>query len=80
MTIASFTVTRDVTAEEQDGTPCKIALATVFHENGAEQTIAIREDLIEFAGEYIIEEEVMRAMGSPNDTSLQFVKGRRSTQ
>ncbi len=80
MAIASYTLTRGITAEEPDGTPCKIALATVFHENGAEQTVAIREDLIEFAGEYIIEEEVMRAVGSPNDTSLQFVRDRRSVQ
>jgi hypothetical protein len=70
MTIRSFTVTRNVDAKDSNGQPCKIALASIIHENGVGQTVAIREDLIAFAGEQIIEAEVMRAASSPGRASL----------
>lgn len=70
MAIRGFTVTRNVEATDSAGKPCKIALASVVHENGQSQTVAIKEELIKFAGEGIIEREVMRAVGSPTDTGL----------
>ena len=70
MSLLSFTVTRNHDAIGPDGKPCKIALASIIHENGVGQTVAIREDLIAFAGEGIIEEEVRRAVASPSDASL----------
>jgi hypothetical protein len=60
MAIQSFTVTRDVDAVDDKGQPVKIALASVIHENGEGETVAVREDLIRFAGESIIETEVRR--------------------
>lgn len=62
MALLSYTVTRNVDATKGDGTPCKIALASVVHENGTGQTVAIPEDLIRFAGESIIDAEVKRAV------------------
>jgi hypothetical protein len=70
MSILSYTVTRNIDAEDEQGNPVKIALASVVHENGVGQTVAIPEALIRFAGESVIEREVMRAVGSPSDASL----------
>ena len=61
MSIASYTITRNVEAT-RDGQPCRIAIATVIHENGHSETVAVNEDLIRFAGEGIIDAEVRRAM------------------
>lgn len=72
MTIQSFTVTRNVDATDGNGQPCKVALASIIHENGVGQTVAIREDLIAFAGEEIIEKEVMRAAASPGQTQIKL--------
>ncbi len=58
MAIQSFTTSRHVAATKADGTPVKICLATVIHENGVQETVAIPEDLIAFEGEHIIEREV----------------------
>lgn len=56
-----YTLTRNIDATK-DGRPCKIALASVIHENGTGETVAIPEELIKFAGESIIPVEVDRAM------------------
>lgn len=69
MSLFSYTVSRNIEATGPNG-PCKITLATIVHENGVGQTVAIPEELIRFAGEGIIEAEVMRAVGSPADASL----------
>lgn len=69
MSLLSYTVTRHVPADGPNG-PCYIALASIVHENGVGQTVAIPEDLIRFAGEIIIEQEVMRAVASPADAAL----------
>lgn len=61
MAMRSYTVTRNVAAT-RDGKLVKIALASVVHENGVGQTVAISEDLIRFAGESIIDVEVNRAV------------------
>ena len=70
MSLRSYTVTRNVAATDASGKPCRIALASVIHENGVGQTVAIPEDLIRFAGESIIDEEVRRAVSSPGRVSL----------
>jgi hypothetical protein len=70
MTIRSFTVSRNIDATDESGQPVKIALASIIHENGVGQTVAIREDLIAFAGEDIIEVEVMRAAQSPGQVQI----------
>lgn len=57
-----YTLTRDVVARKDDGSEHRIALASVVHENGVGETVAINEDLIKFAGEGIIPIEVERAM------------------
>lgn len=75
MSLRSYTVTRHVSATDAQGNPCKIALATIIHENGVGQTVAIREDLIRFAGEGIIDEEVKRAAQSPTVDGLNFRLG-----
>lgn len=72
MALQSFTVSRNVDAKDEHGRDVKIALATVGHENGVLQTIAIREDLIAFAGENIIAEEVAKAVASPQKPQLDF--------
>jgi hypothetical protein len=75
--IQSFTVTRHVPAEDAIGRPCKIALATIIHENGQAQTVAIPEDKIQFEGEDIIESEVLKAALSPTAPGLAFQLGRK---
>lgn len=61
MSLASYGVTRNVAATNSLGEPCTIALVVIKHENGHEQTLAINEELIRFAGEGIIEREVKLA-------------------
>lgn len=70
MSIQSYTVTRNVKAKDGAGRPVQIALASIIHENGTGQTVAIPEDLIKFAGESIIAQEVARAVASPGQGSL----------
>lgn len=72
MSLRSYTVTRNVAATDAQGKPCRIALASIIHDNGAGQTVAIREDLITFAGESIIDVEVKRAAQSPTQAGLSF--------
>ena len=62
MAIQSYTVSRNVDATDETGNPVKIALATVIHENGEQETVAVREDKIRFAGESLIDVEVAKAM------------------
>lgn len=64
-----YVVRRNVAAHDKDGQPCKIAFVLIKHENGFEQTLAINEDLIRFAGESVIEDEVKRAAALPSDVS-----------
>lgn len=78
MAIQSFTVTRNVAATDSIGQPCNIALATIIHENGQAQTVAIPEDKIRFEGEHIIEAEVLKAALSPTTPGLQFQLGRKA--
>lgn len=72
MSIRSFTVSRNIDATDEAGHPVKIALASIIHDNGVGQTVAIREDLITFAGEGIIEKEVMRAAASPGQVQIKI--------
>lgn len=58
MSLASYGITRNVAATDSQGRDCKIALVVIKHDNGFEQTLAINEELIRFAGEGIIEHEV----------------------
>lgn len=73
----SVTVTRNVPATNEAGMPCLIALATVVHENGQTQTIAVNEAQARFMsgsddGKTFIMEEVMRAVGSPTKPQLDY--------
>jgi hypothetical protein len=61
MAMVSFTVSRNIDATNPIGLPCKIAIATVIHENGHQHTVAIPEEKIRLMGEGIIEAEVRRA-------------------
>jgi len=70
MAFLSYTVMRRVPATDEHGNDVSMAIALVTHENGARQRVAIREDLIRFAGEGIIEEEVKRAAMLPNGESF----------
>lgn len=65
-----YVVRRNVAALNSDRKPCKVALVLIKHENGFEQTICINEDLIRFAGESVIEDEVKRAAALPSDASV----------
>lgn len=65
----SYSVRRHVEAQDKDHRPCKIALVLIKHQNGFEQTLCINEDLIKFAGESVIEDEVKRAAALPSDAS-----------
>ena len=57
-----YGVTRNVEARDEKGRPVRIALAVVEHENGYVEKVAINEDLIRFAGEGIIEDEIRRKL------------------
>lgn len=70
MSRLTYGISRNVDATDERGRPCKIALAVIKHENGREQTVAIPEELIRFAGEGVIEDEVKRAAGAPSDTQF----------
>lgn len=61
MALATYGISRNVAATGPDGRSAKIALVTIRHENGHKQTLAINEELIRFAGEGIIEDEIRRA-------------------
>lgn len=78
MAIRTCTVTRIVAATDAAGRPRMVALATVIHENGQSQTIAIPEDQIRFEGEDIIAKEVARAALSPTAPGLAFQLGRKT--
>jgi hypothetical protein len=62
MSLASYGITRNVAATDPQGRPCKIALVVIKHENGFEQTLAINEDEIRFAGEGVIDLRVRQSM------------------
>ena len=61
MALVSYGITRNVKAQDAHGRAVKIAMVVIKHENGTEQTLAINEDFIRFAGEDVIEKEVLAA-------------------
>lgn len=61
MSLLSYGISRNVPATDPDGRDCRIALVTIKHENGREQTLAIDEEKIRFCGEGIIDLEVREA-------------------
>jgi hypothetical protein len=61
---------RNVAAKNEAGEDCQIALILIKHENGTEQTLAINEEMIRFAGEGVIEKEVQQAASLPSTASL----------
>lgn len=72
VSLQSFTVSRNVDATDDHGRKVKIALATIMHDNGASQTIAVPEEKIRFFGEDIIAQEVALALMSPQKPQLDF--------
>lgn len=72
MALQSFSVSRNVDATDAHGKPVKIALATIGHDNGVLQTIAIPESRIMFEGEDLIAREVALAVMSPQKPQLDF--------
>lgn len=72
MSLQSFTVSRNVDATDDHGNKVKIALATIMHDNGVSQTIAVPEDKIAFFGEDLIAREVALAVMSPQKPQLDF--------
>jgi hypothetical protein len=70
MSLATYTLMRNVPAETEDGKPTLIAIALVTHANGTLQRVAIPEELIRYAGEGIIEHEVRQAAMLPPDGSI----------
>jgi hypothetical protein len=60
MALIRYTVARNIPASK-DGKTAFIAVALVQFENGHRTRLAIPEDLIRFAGEAIIDQEVRRA-------------------
>lgn len=70
MSLATYTVMRRVPAETEDGKLAFVAIALVTHANGALQRVAIPEELIRYAGEGIIDQEVRQAAKLPPDGSL----------
>jgi hypothetical protein len=70
--LISYTVQRNVEAETADGSKAKIALVLIMHENGAEQTLAINEEMIRLEGEGVIEREVRQAAANPPDAAFKL--------
>lgn len=61
----SYHVSRNVAAEDEKGRQTKIALILIKHANGRLQRACLNEDLIKFAGEGLIENEVRRVSVLP---------------
>src|SRR6476469_10243441 len=77
----SVSITRNVPATNEAGMPTLIALATVIHENGQSQTVAVSEAQAMFEsgednGESFILREVERAVKSPQAPQLDFDVGK----
>lgn len=70
MALVTYTVMRNLPAEDEQGRACKIAVALVQHENGTLQRVAINEEMIRFLGEGIIEGEIRQAVQLPPDGSI----------
>jgi hypothetical protein len=70
MSLATYTLMRNVPAETEEGRLTLVAIALVTHANGTLQRVAIPEELIRYAGEGIIENEVRQAALLPPDGSL----------
>lgn len=70
MSLVTYTVMRNLPAEDEHGRACKIAVALVQHENGTLQRVAINEEMIRYAGEGVIEHEVRQAVQLPADGSI----------
>lgn len=56
--VTRYGISRNVPARDAQGFPAKIALVVLERDNGSIATLAISEDLIKFAGEGIIEDEI----------------------
>lgn len=61
----SYHVTRNVAAEDEKGRAVKIALILIKHPNGRLQKACLNEELIRYAGEGIIVNEVKRVAVLP---------------
>lgn len=72
MSLQSFTVSRNIDATDDYGRKVKIALATIIHDNGVSQTIAVPEEKIRLFGEDLIAQEVAAAVTSPQKPQLDF--------
>lgn len=70
MAMVKYRVMRNVEAVNDKGQDCRIAVALVMHENGVCQRVAIDEELIRFAGEGIIDDEVRCAAALPSQESI----------
>jgi hypothetical protein len=70
MSLATYTLMRNVPAETEQGKPTLLAIALVTHANGALQRVAVPEELIRYAGEGVIEHEIRQAASLPPDGSL----------
>lgn len=80
MAKVSVTIARNVHAVDEHNMPVLVALATVIHENGQTQTVAVREDQARFHsgsddGKSFILSEIERAAQSPTAPQLGFVGG-----
>ncbi len=70
MSRIKYSVQRNIEARKENGQKAMITIALVEHENGAVQTVAIDEEVIRYAGEGAIDDEVRRAAAMPSDASL----------
>jgi hypothetical protein len=70
MAMIKYTVMRNLPATNDKGQSCKIAVALVQHENGTCQRVASDEEFIRYAGEGVIEAEVLAAASNPSDGSI----------
>lgn len=61
MTLLRYGLSRNVEARDAKGRKTLICMAVIEHENGFQQRLAIPEELIQYAGEGIIELEIKEA-------------------
>lgn len=74
--IRSYTVSRHIPATK-DGELRSVALATIIHDNGEQQTVVIDEEKIRLHGEDIIAADVYKASQNPTQAGLDFRLGRK---
>lgn len=62
MALVEYGVSRNMTVVDEHGKELQAALILIKHENGYTERLIVREDLIRFAGEQVIDDEVKRAL------------------